>query len=162
NVDPLFTGSVSLALASNPGGATLGGGTTMNAAAGVAAFTGLTLDKAAVGYTIRATSTGQPQAPTNAIDVDSLGLTGRTVLEFRPVGPQAGPCSATPGPGHTFTYTLVSGTGSADNGPFTVSGNKLLTADAFDAGARSSYSVRVRSTDERGLSLEQPFTVTIT
>ena len=46
NVDPTFTGSVTLALANNPGGATLGGTLAVNASAGVATFSGLTLNKA--------------------------------------------------------------------------------------------------------------------
>jgi hypothetical protein len=162
NVVTTFTGGVSVALASNPGGATLGGALTATPVNGVATFTGLTLDKPGVGYKLQATSSGLSTAITAAFDADSLSLSGGAVLEFRPVGTAVGTFSTTPGTGHTFTYTLVSGAGSADNGSFTLSGNQLLTADAFNAGARSSYSVRVRTTDERGLSLEQPFTITIT
>jgi hypothetical protein len=162
NVVTTFTGSVSIGLPSNPGGATLGGSTTTNAVNGVATFTGLTLDKPGIGYKLQATSTGLSAATTAAFDVDSLSLSGGSVPEFRPVGTAVGTFSTTPGTGHTFTYTLVSGAGSADNGSFTLSGNQLLTADAFNAGAKSSYSVRVRTTDERGLFIEQPITVTIT
>jgi hypothetical protein len=159
NVATTFGDPVTLALASNPGGATLGGTTTLNASSGVAAFTGLTLDKTGIGYTIQATSGSLTKGTTNSFDVDSLTLSNSSVFDFRPVGSQVGTLSTTPGTGHTFTYTLVSGTGSTDNGSFSVSGSQLLTADAFD-GTKSSYSVRVRTTDERGLSLEQPFTVT--
>jgi DNA-binding beta-propeller fold protein YncE len=163
NVDTSFTGNVALALASNPGGATLGGTTSMNAANGVAAFTGLTLDKTGTGYTIQATGSGLTPATTNPFNVVSLSLSNNTVLEFRPVGTRVGTLStAEAGSGHTFTYSLVSGAGSADNASFTISGNKLLTADAFDAAARPSYSVRVRSTDEANQVNEAPFTVTIT
>ena len=49
---PNFTGSVTLALATNPDGATLGGTCTVNASAGVATFSGLTLDKAGAGDTL--------------------------------------------------------------------------------------------------------------
>ena len=55
---PSFTGSVTLALATNPNGATLGGTLAVNASAGVATFAGLTLDKAGTGATLRATGTG--------------------------------------------------------------------------------------------------------
>ena len=58
NVDSSFTGSVTLALANNPDGATLGGTVTVNAGAGVATFTGLTLDKAGVGATLQASGGG--------------------------------------------------------------------------------------------------------
>ena len=47
------SGTVSIAIANNPGGATLGGTTTVTFVAGVATFTGLTLNKAGVGYTLK-------------------------------------------------------------------------------------------------------------
>ena len=53
NVDPSFAASVTLALANNPNGATLGGTLTVNASTGVATFAGLTLDKAGTGTTLR-------------------------------------------------------------------------------------------------------------
>src|SRR5262249_7447025 len=70
NVDTTFTGSVALALASNPGGATLGGITTMNTSKGVATFTGLTLDKTGIGYTIEATSGNLTKGTTMTLTVD--------------------------------------------------------------------------------------------
>ena len=56
NVDPTFNGSVTLALANNPGGATLGGTLTVTAVNGVAIFTGLTINNLGSGYTLEATS----------------------------------------------------------------------------------------------------------
>ena len=50
------TTQVTLALAANPGGATLGGTTTVAAVNGIATFPDLTLDKAAAGYTLIATA----------------------------------------------------------------------------------------------------------
>src|SRR5439155_68392 len=58
NPVPSFTGSVTVALATNPGGATLGGTTTVAAANGVATFSPLTLDKTGTGYALTATATG--------------------------------------------------------------------------------------------------------
>ena len=58
NLTPTFTGSVTIALGNNPGGSTLGGTATIAAIAGVATFSTLTLDKAAPGYWLTATSTG--------------------------------------------------------------------------------------------------------
>jgi hypothetical protein len=49
NVATSFNNSVALAIASNPGGATLGGTVTLNASAGVATCSGLTLNMAASG-----------------------------------------------------------------------------------------------------------------
>src|SRR5205807_4498175 len=100
-------------------------------------------------------------ATTNPFNVGSVSLSGSSVYEFRPVGTVVGTFT-TGGPGsHTFTYTLVPGAGSADNGSFTVQGNRLLTADAFDFAAKPSYSIRVRSTDEVNNTVEQALTVTV-
>ncbi len=58
NVDPSYNGSVSLALAANPAGATLGGAVTQSASAGVASFTGLTLNKAGGPASLNASGSG--------------------------------------------------------------------------------------------------------
>ena len=68
NVDPNFSGGVTLALASNPGGAILGGTTTVTAGAGVATFSGLTLNRAAAGDVI-AVSSGGLSVLTSALTV---------------------------------------------------------------------------------------------
>ena len=52
NLITSFNGTVTVALASNPGGATLGGTLTATASDGVATFSGLTLTTAAAGYTL--------------------------------------------------------------------------------------------------------------
>src|SRR5689334_11972526 len=44
-----FTGAVTIALGANPTGATLGGTTSVNASAGVATFSGLTLNRSGAG-----------------------------------------------------------------------------------------------------------------
>ena len=69
NVLTSFNGTVTLALASNPGGATLGGTLSMTAQNGVASFAGLKLDKAGTGYTLLVTANGLASARTNAFDV---------------------------------------------------------------------------------------------
>ena len=58
NLTPAFTSSYTIALKSNPGSGTLNGTLTENASAGVAAFSGLTLDQAADGQPFQATTTG--------------------------------------------------------------------------------------------------------
>ncbi len=58
NTDPTFTGTVTVALGTNPGGGTLSGSATVPAASGVATFTGLSIDKSGVGYTLTAAATG--------------------------------------------------------------------------------------------------------
>ncbi len=63
-------------------------------------------------------------------------------------------------PNDSFTYTLVPGAGSTDNGQFSISGSQLLAATDFTGPA--TYSIRVRSTDQGGLFTEKVFTVTVT
>ncbi|WP_156779061.1 IPTL-CTERM sorting domain-containing protein [Acidovorax sp. RAC01] len=63
---------------------------------------------------------------------------------------------------NTFTYTLVSGAGSTDNGAFSISGTSLRLTSSPDFETKSSYSVRVRSTDQGSLFFEKQFTITVT
>ena len=69
NIDPTFSGDVTLALANNPNGATLGGTLTVTAVNGVATFSDLTLDKLGSGYTLTATSDGLTSATSASFDV---------------------------------------------------------------------------------------------
>jgi len=64
-----FDGTVTVALASNPGGATLGGTLTATASNGVATFSGLTLTTAASGYTLVVSSSGIGEGVTSAMSV---------------------------------------------------------------------------------------------
>src|SRR5437016_3450801 len=62
-----FTGNVTVALANNPGGATLSGTTTVAAVDGIAIFSDLSLDKTGAGYTLTASASGGALvAPTSA------------------------------------------------------------------------------------------------
>jgi WD40 repeat protein len=69
NVDSSFAGTVSVALAASPGGATLGGTLTATANSGVAVFSGLTLDKAGTDYTLRLSAAGLISGTTTAVKV---------------------------------------------------------------------------------------------
>ncbi|MGG2101888.1 autotransporter domain-containing protein [Stenotrophomonas sp. NRRL B-14846] len=62
--------------------------------------------------------------------------------------------------GSSFTYALVSGTGSTDNASFAISGN-TLTASAPSALAAGNHSIRVRTTDENGATFEKAFTLIV-
>jgi streptogramin lyase len=69
NLVTSFNGTVTVALASNPGGATVGGTLTVTASGGIATFSGLTLTKAASGYTLVVTSSGLGHGVTSAMTV---------------------------------------------------------------------------------------------
>ena len=62
---------------------------------------------------------------------------------------------------NTFTYTLVAGTGSTDNTSFNISGNSLRITASPDFETKSSYLIRVRTTDQDDLSFEKEFTITV-
>ena len=97
----------------------------------------------------------------NAAPTDIL-LSNSSVPENQQAGSLVGILSATdPDAGNTFTYTLASGIGGADNGSFSINGNSLLTAAVFDYEAKTNYSIRVRSTDQGGLWFEKAFTIAV-
>jgi hypothetical protein len=58
NAASSFTGAVTVAIGTNPAGGTLSGTLTQTASAGVATFSGVSLDNIGAGYTLRATATG--------------------------------------------------------------------------------------------------------
>jgi Ca2+-binding RTX toxin-like protein len=85
------------------------------------------------------------------------------VAENQPTGTAIGTFTSTdPDVGNTFTYSLVSGTGDTDNAGFSIDGSTLKTAASFDFETKSSYSIRVRTTDQGGLWYEQVFTIGVT
>ncbi len=98
-----------------------------------------------------------PSPPTD------IALSSSTVLENQPVGTTVGTLTATDStPGDTHVFTLVSGAGSTDNAAFTIDGGVLQTPASFDYETKSSYSIRVRATDQGGLYLETQITITVT
>src|SRR5205814_2230782 len=69
------------------------------------------------------TVTNVNEAPTN------ISLSQANVPPNSPAGATVGTFSSTdPDAGNTFSYALVSGDGSADNGSFTITGNELKIA----------------------------------
>jgi uncharacterized protein len=66
-----------------------------------------------------------------------------------------------PDTGNTFSYSLVSGTGSTDNTAFAIADNTLKINASPDFETKSSYSIRVRSTDNGGLSVEKVLTIQV-
>ncbi|MDB9453556.1 cadherin domain-containing protein [Dolichospermum circinale] len=78
------------------------------------------------------------------------------------IGTVVGNFSSTdPDTGNTFIYSLVTGEGATDNSLFTITGNQLTTNAVFDFESKNSYSIRVRTTDQDGLSFEKQLTISI-
>lgn len=91
-----------------------------------------------------------------------IALSNTSVAENLPIGTTIGNfTSSDPDIGDTFTYTLVAGPGSADNASFTIVGDQLRTTAVFDFETKSSYTIRVRSTDAGGLSFEKQLSVSV-
>ena len=59
----------------------------------------------------------------------------------------------------TYTYSLVSGVGDKDNQAFLIAGNALKVNVATNFEIQKSHSVRLRVTDQGGLSLEKAVTL---
>jgi hypothetical protein len=93
-------------------------------------------------------------APTN------LTLSNNTIAETQAIGTAIGTFTSTdPDTGNTFTYSLVTGTGATDNSLFAITNNQLTTNTVFDYETKNSYSVRVKTTDQGGLSYEKQLTI---
>jgi hypothetical protein len=96
------------------------------------------------------------ETPTN------LALSNNTVAENQVIGTVIGNLTSTdPDTGNTFTYSLVSGTGGTDNSLFTISGNQLRTNAVFDFETKNSYSIRVQTRDQGGLTYQKQLTINI-
>ncbi|MFH7027522.1 MAG: cadherin repeat domain-containing protein [Heteroscytonema crispum UTEX LB 1556] len=99
--------------------------------------------------------------PTNNAPTD-LALTSTTVNENVAVGSAIATFTTTDSDtGNTHTYTLVSGTGDSDNSAFIIDGNTLKINTSPDFETKSSYNIRVRTTDQGGLSYEEAVTINI-
>jgi hypothetical protein len=99
-----WTAPVSLSLVSNPGSGALSGQTTVNPAAGIASFPGLSMNETGTGYELGATSPGTTSATSSYFDI--LG-----VLQ----GCSGTNCS---GSSSTTTTTGTVTTSSASSGEF--------------------------------------------
>jgi hypothetical protein len=80
NVVTTASGTVSVAFASNPTGATLGGTLTVTASQGVASFSNLAINKTGSGYTLQVSSSGLTSATSNSINVAKSGNTPTTLF----------------------------------------------------------------------------------
>ena len=69
--------------------------------------------------------------------------------------------STDPNSDDVFTYSLVTGSGDSDNDSFVIDTDQLRILVSPDFEMKSSYSVRLRTTDSGDLSLEKSFTLTV-
>ncbi|OQY57493.1 MAG: hypothetical protein B6245_16730 [Desulfobacteraceae bacterium 4572_88] len=82
--------------------------------------------------------------------------------EGTPVGTLLGTFFARdPDPGDSHTFALVSGEGDTDNNAFSIEGDALKIGIPFDYETKSSYSIRVRTSDSGANAYERQFTVRV-
>ena len=96
------------------------------------------------------------EAPTD------LDLDNKTIDENVAPNSVVGTFSTTdPDSGDSFTYTLVTGNGDTDNSAFTINGDQLKINDSPDYETKSSYSIRVQTTDGEGASYQEQLTINV-
>src|SRR5207247_2278925 len=133
-----FSGNVTVAIGTNPGGGALSGTTTVAAANGVATFSTLSINRMGTGYTLTASGTGLATGGSAAFNV-SAGSGSALVFTGEPTNAVAGAAitpavqvTAQDGQGNTATgftgnITLAIGTNPSSG---TLSGTKTAAAIA--------------------------------
>src|SRR3989475_568008 len=94
-----FTGNVSVAIGTNPGGGTLSGTATAAAVGGVVSFGSLSIDKAGTGYTLATRPTGLTGATRSTLNL-APGAANRLVFTGQPTSVTAGAAITPPPAGH--------------------------------------------------------------
>jgi hypothetical protein len=127
NLNTAFSGSVTIALGTNPAGGILSGTTTVTAINGVATFSNLRIDRPGTGYTLVATAAGLASASSTSFSIVSGGASGATTTIT------ANPTSV-PADGVT-TSTITVQARAGDGTPRTVGGEVVqLTTTAGTLG----------------------------
>lgn len=116
---------------------------------------GLTLNIGTITGTIIDNDFPPNQAPTD------LTLSQTSIAENGGDGAGVGTFTTTDPEGGSFTYEFISGTGDTDNSAFTITDDQLTINRSPDFEAKSSYNIRVKTTDAGGLSYEEALTINV-
>ena len=141
-------------------------GLTINATTGVISGTLTATQTGSVTYTVTATNTGGSTTATVTLVYNTaptnISLSASSINENNAANAVVGTLSTTDADtGDTHTYTLVSGEGSTDNESFTIAENQLKATPVFDFETKTSYSVRIKTTDAGGLTYEKVLAITV-
>lgn len=101
---------------------------------------------ATVSIRIEADPTPPTRILANSTNINRLAGPGTFLVALRAV--DANPLD-------THTFTLVAGAGDADNALFTTSSNVLLAGPTYAPAAGADLSIRLRATDNAGLTYEE-------
>ena len=92
----------------------------------------------------------------------ALALSHAAIDENQSAGAVVGALSANDqDTSDALTYTLAAGEGDTDNGSFSIVGEQLRAASAFDYEAKALYTARLRVSDGRGGALERAFVIQV-
>ena len=92
----------------------------------------------------------------------AISITPNTIQENNDIDQVVGSLATTDADaGDVHTYALVSGTGDEDNASFSLVGNNLQATEVFDYESKTSYSIRVSTTDADDNVYEEALTITI-
>lgn len=128
-----FTGSVTVAIGNNAGpGGVLSGTTSLNAVAGVATFSTLSINKSGLGYTLTASATGLTGATSSAFNIIA-GAATKLAFTVQPVNTAAAPAAITP-------TVQVSAQDALNNTDLTFTGN-VTVAIGTNAGTPTPGSL---------------------
>jgi Ca2+-binding RTX toxin-like protein len=105
-------------------------------------------------FTISVTDINEP--PTQLV------INNSQFTENAPVDTVVGILNATTANGDTLTYSLVTGEGGTDNQFFEIVDNTIRIKITPDFEIKPNYTVRVKATNQNGLSAEKPFPINIT
>ncbi|MEN8773669.1 MAG: lamin tail domain-containing protein, partial [Akkermansiaceae bacterium] len=107
-------------------------------------------------YILRSVAPPTPQPPTD------IALSNTDLAPNSASGTLVGILTTSdPNGDNAHAYSLVPGAGSTDNNLFTIANGDELRAASLLGGFGSTYSVRIRTTDGDGLTLDEPFTLTV-
>jgi hypothetical protein len=151
NVNPDFTGTITLSLGSNPTGAVLGGTLTAGAAGGLATFADLTLDNFGLDYSLLAASAPLTSGTSDPIDVQPAA---GQVAWINPLGgdwSDGSNWSNEAGPGVADTVLIT------QNGTYTVNVDVPVTVARITMGAGGG--TQTLAVAEASLALTSPSTV---
>lgn len=164
NQDPTFTGTVTLAIGTNPGGATLSGTTSVSAVAGVATFNAFSLNKAGTGYTVVASAAGYVSGTSTAFNVAAGAA---TTIAINGGNNQTGPANSqlaqplsvlvtdaggNPVSGVTVQFHVASGGGSVGTAAPVTNASGIATT-TWTVGASGSQSVGAAALNALGQPL---------
>src|SRR5207253_1084395 len=150
NTATASAGSVTVAIGTNPGAGTLSGTTTVAAVAGVTSFPGLSIDRAAAGYTLTAGATGLTVV-TSAVFIVSAGVASHLAFTVEPSNTTSGAPITPP-----VQLTALDALGNAAQ---SFTGNVTVALGANPGGAILAGTTTVAATNGvatfTGLSLDK-------